>query len=333
MKRLALVIATIALTVGVICLAGRILGLDLGGRLSRFRSTLFPGQRGQLFEKHERLGWCPKPGARVTRHEPEYTATYTVGADGDRIVPGRPDSGTTVAFLGCSFCFGLGVNDDEVFSSVLQREYWKDCRVRNLGCIGYSTAHVLLRLEDEIKAGRKIDVAVYCWMWQHRSRNDRRRAWLKSLTAIEGKNPLYEVEEGRLVFKGLIGVEESLNDTHPLLARREDEITCALLKAIRALCQEHGIRLVVLLYPFPLGSGFPGFETSDKQMVSDCQSLGIDYLDLTGDSTLKDPAAFYPKDCHPKAPWHRTVARLVAEGLDPKTGRVRSHVPATQPAR
>ena len=284
----------------------------------------------RVYEVDERFGWRHKPGAQVTQHTPQYTATYTIGSDGDRIVPGSPDSGTTVSFLGCSFCFGLGVNDDEVFSSIIQREYWKGCRLRNLGCIAYGTSHVLLRLQDEVRAGRKTDLAIYCWMWHHRFRNYRRRGWLKFMTHIKPcKNPLHEVERGQLVFKGLIGVDQSLDDNDPTLPHLEDQVTYALLKAIRALCQEHGIRLVVVMYPFVLASG-PAGEVSDRKMVSDCRSLGIEYLDLTRCTALTDPADYYPNDGHPKASWHEVVARLIAEGVDPTTGRVRSHTPSSQ---
>jgi hypothetical protein len=333
-KRLSLALAAIALTVGLICLTDRILGLNLEGKLSQLRLKLFPGHEPPMFELDERLGWRHKPGARRTHQVPEYNVTYTIGPDGNRIVPGCPDSGTMVTFLGCSFCFGLGVNDDEVFSSVLQRDYWKTCRVRNLGCIGYTTSHVLLCLENEIRAGRKIDVAIYCWMWHHRFRNDRRRGWLSSLTHIESaKNPLYEVEGGRLVFKGLIGVDQSLPDGDPALPRREAEVTRALLEAIRAMCQTHGIRLVVVMYPPLFESHLAQFEALDREMVSECQSLGIEYLDLTGCAALRDPANYYLNDKHPRPSWHRIVARLIAEGVDPKTGRVRSHATSTQGSR
>ncbi len=332
-KRLLLAVAAFALAAGLALLVNKLFGLKLEDRLSWRSSKATPEEEPQLFEMDERLGWRHKPGARTTQTEPEYKATYTIGSDGNRLVPGVPDSGPTVALLGCSFCFGLGVNDDEVFASVLQRDHWKTCRVRNFGCIGYTTSHALLCLEKEIRAGRKIDVAIYCWMWHHHFRNDRRRGWLKSLVAIQGKNPLYEMEGGRPVFKGLIGVDQSIDDNDPSLAPREERVTRGLLEAIQSLCKEHNIRLVVVMYPFPLESETLGAQAADKQMVSDCKSLGIPCLDLTGYSALNDPAAFYPSDHHPRASWHKTVARLIAEGTDPNTGRVRSSAPHTQDSR
>lgn len=67
----------------------------------------------------------------------------TVNADNTRFTPATPTHATcTIAFIGDSITFGMGVNDGETWVNLLAREY-ADVRFVNAGVIGYNTAQVL----------------------------------------------------------------------------------------------------------------------------------------------------------------------------------------------
>lgn len=56
-----------------------------------------------------------------------------------------------VLFMGCSFTYGYGVNDNQTFTSILQTSD-TTFRYENLGVIGYGTVQSLLQLKQQIKS-------------------------------------------------------------------------------------------------------------------------------------------------------------------------------------
>jgi len=320
-KRIALLAASLVLSGMAVYAANALFGLDLDWKLFRLRVKLFGHAFTAFGQPDDRFGWRLKPGAVATEQTPDFTATYTIGSDGDRIVPGAPETGPAVAFLGGSFTFGHGVDDSEVFPSVLQRDHWTSYRVRNLGCGAYGTSQVLLRLQDEFSSGRQISLAVYSWIWSHLIRNYRRRAWLEIVVGeVRARNPLFELDQGKLVFKGTIGLDRAMDNDDPLLRDREWEVTRALLNAIRGLCRKHHTRLAVVIFP-ERASRIA--EACNKRLAGFCSSLDIGCLDLSECPALLAPGSYYPRDPHPTAKWHREAARLIAERIDPRSGEVR----------
>lgn len=94
----------------------------------------------------ERLGWKLAPGWRGRHDHHDFEVRYGVnslGFRGDALGFSRPGS---VMFLGDSFTFGLGVNDDEVFTGLLDQSNGQN--FTNAGMPGYSTDQQLLLLED-----------------------------------------------------------------------------------------------------------------------------------------------------------------------------------------
>lgn len=75
----------------------------------------------------------------------------------------------TIHFFGCSFTYGYGVNDEETFASLTQKQF-PQYRVLNHGVIGYGTVQSLLMLQKqvEIKQG---DIVVLCFSSVHFDRN------------------------------------------------------------------------------------------------------------------------------------------------------------------
>ncbi len=245
--------------------------------------------------------------------------TFSTGPDGWRIVPGAPETGPTIAFFGGSFTMGTGVDDDEVFPAVLQAEHWTDHRIRNLGCHGYGTTQLLLLLRDEFGAGRQIHMAVYCWIDIHLARNYRRETWLRMLAGSGARNPHFELEDGKLVHHGVVGMEAALPAVDPNTVENEFRITRAVLGEVKKLCDEHRTKFVVVLLPWRIAKPV---DIINQRVVGFCAEFGIPCLNLSRHLPLADSSNYFEHDGHPVPSWHRRVAALIARQIDPATGQV-----------
>jgi hypothetical protein len=104
------------------------------------------GFAGESVELHARLlvhdpelGWAKVRNGEAAYRWQGRRIVETSNSQGAR---GPGPDGAPVLFLGDSFCEGYLVNDDEVFSAVLRREF--DIAAVNHGVVGYSTDQELL---------------------------------------------------------------------------------------------------------------------------------------------------------------------------------------------
>ncbi|MCE7992878.1 MAG: hypothetical protein HEP71_12895 [Roseivirga sp.] len=103
------------------------------------------------FIGHSELGIQLNPGQYriILNDSVRFTATH--GEGNYRVIPaGKNELNPAVLMLGCSFTYGYGVNDDENFVSLLQKEF-PDFNFRNAGVIGYGTVQSLMQLREAIK--------------------------------------------------------------------------------------------------------------------------------------------------------------------------------------
>lgn len=71
--------------------------------------------------------------------------------NGERKIPGSDtNNGPEVLFLGCSYAYGYGVNDDESFPALIQKNH-PDWNVRNAAVVGYGTTQHLIQLRERLK--------------------------------------------------------------------------------------------------------------------------------------------------------------------------------------
>lgn len=71
--------------------------------------------------------------------------------NGERKVPSSGlNDGPEVLFLGCSYTYGYGVNDDESFPARIQESH-SDWNIRNAAVVGYGTTQHLIQLRERIK--------------------------------------------------------------------------------------------------------------------------------------------------------------------------------------
>ena len=118
----------------------------------RYHPLVPSAERGLFWQYDEHLGWLHRPGASGRfRKAGVFDTQVTINSRGFR---GRehldeaPPGVRRIVVLGDSIVWGYGVEDDEVFTSVLERE---DAGLEwiNLGVSGYGTDQESLLLERE----------------------------------------------------------------------------------------------------------------------------------------------------------------------------------------
>jgi hypothetical protein len=138
----------------------------LEGLLRLFWDDYYVRQPREHLEFHPTRGWANKAGVRVEYGNPEYRVMVGHGSLGFRgggfrreKTPGK----VRVLALGDSMTYGLGVEDDETYSAVLEK---LDPRLEvvNAGVAGYSTAEELLLLREQ---GLRLapDVVLVAFLW------------------------------------------------------------------------------------------------------------------------------------------------------------------------
>ncbi len=296
-------------------MADSLLDLNLRWKLYRVRLWAFGSPMAALSVPDDRYGWRLEPNASATISNPDFSVTHTTNARGHRVVPGRPDEGPVVTIMGGSFTMGTGVEDHESYPAVLQQEYWPHCRVRNLACEGYGTAHAVLLLREILEEAPRPDLVIYAWIHHHLSRNDRRESWLEMLDRFGAESPYFALNDGDLLYQGTIDADQALDDDDPNLVTREFRKTRAMLEEMRDLCRAREIPLVVVLLPW--GRTRQVIVVNDR-IVGFCRNLGIRHVNLSREAALADPDLYYPNDNHPMPQWHRLAARCIAARVKPK---------------
>lgn len=144
---------------------------------------------------HPQLGWSLSPGWSGEHSHFDYQATYHLGLDGFRIQASSGNSAATesteVAVLGDSFTFGLGVQDDETFTAVLNEQ--GDAVFKNYGVPGTSTDQHLLLLNQILRSDPPDAVLLIIYL-----PNDILDSTLEYPLQAEQAKPLFTLAEGRL---------------------------------------------------------------------------------------------------------------------------------------
>jgi hypothetical protein len=102
-------------------------------------------------DRHTTRGWANLPNARTIYGEPEFQTSVAHDSRGYRsreVAAEKSDDRIRILVLGDSFTWGVGVENDETFSAVLER---LDPRLEviNTGTNGYGTSQQLRLLEEE----------------------------------------------------------------------------------------------------------------------------------------------------------------------------------------
>jgi hypothetical protein len=282
-----------------------------------------------IYQPDERFGYHHKP-ASIRRHETnEYSVVYTIGEDQCRITPTPERARGRILVLGGSFAFGLGVDDDEVFSALLARDLWSDFKVSNCAVSGWGTSHAYIALADALASEDPPVLTIYAMIPHHVRRNYIRENWLSHLrlhhkpqdsgdsgTSSElnrGYHPHYQLVDGHLEFQGLVAPGAGLPVT-PELLEKEVRLTIAFLQEMNKAARTRGVAFAVVI----LEGGRAGREL-EPAIVDALHSDGIPFLDLSHMILER-----FGNDSHPNRSDHQRIANAIAAsfiaGLIPEEG-------------
>lgn len=161
---------------------------------------------GALAQRDDRLGFVPR--ASISLHDRAiegnrviYDADYAIDAEHRRKTPIIAEAECKALFFGCSFTFGLGVNDDETLPARFEH-YAPDFQAFNYGCPGYGPQQMWCQItakdiSENFKGSR--GAAVYVFIEDH---IDRLIGTDAVLTNWEYPMPWLTFEEGQIKHNG-----------------------------------------------------------------------------------------------------------------------------------
>ena len=135
-----------------------------------------------------------------------YKKQYTINDLGFRVLPSKI-APKVILFYGCSQTFGQGVDDDENFPALIQKNL-PQYRSINLGLPGAGTSHMLRlvanQTEKNFLKNEEVDYAFYGFIASHMKRNDFSLSWVQP-------SPWYELKaDGSLIDRGLFTPDKNL---------------------------------------------------------------------------------------------------------------------------
>lgn len=313
------------------------------------RATRFP-----FVAPDRALGYRLVPGTYELRVGPRTTRVdiSEQGLRGERVFAPAPAPGTLrVAFVGCSFTFGHGVEEPQTFVSRLA-ERNPHVEALNLGVPGYGQDQCLLRLrEDGPWATAQLVVCALVPFTDMRNIAD-----VSPFPAVAFRKPRFTWEDGALVLHELseeLGFDPRGFDVHgrelrgldrlrpysriaeALLRPDEDEIrahygdlmelTARIVIAIRDLARERGSRFIVLFMPARAMLETLGAEAAaDYVPVRRLREEKVRVLDPSAELAARlaergTDAMFADDGQHPSELYHEVVAALLHRTLDLQT--------------
>ncbi|MCB0204569.1 MAG: SGNH/GDSL hydrolase family protein [Anaerolineae bacterium] len=257
------------------------------------------------------LGWRHIPGS-VGRHWMPYSfdVRYHIDDQGNRSTKASYDL-PKILFVGCSYTFGHGVEDDSNYVAMLQAQ-WPGYKLVNTAVNAYGTGQAYLTLLQSLSRYKDIRLVVYPFINQHAHRNYLRKEWLEKIwESNRRQNVHFEIDNGNLVYKGLSEpARDAITDTI-ILEKKEAEISTALVEAMRDTCAALGIPFLLVHLPDWRPAAL---DTILKPLVDTSH-----YLDLKKYIDIKSIAL--PMDGHPNATGHRLMAAQLFPFLKKHLGK------------
>lgn len=275
---------------------------------------------------HPTLGFGLNPGAYSVTINDGLSYTVTHGLDSLRVTSAKalPDSLPECWLLGCSYTYGMGVNDEETFAWLLQEAH-PEFRVRNFGVPGFGTVQSYLQLKRLLASGETPTNVILNYADFHDERNVLAPRYRHALSVgfrgadstindvMEGSripfasmngeslqlqsvawDSLYQDWRGRSTFASVNFWQTFSDNIHQYdLAPRKT--TILLIREMDSMCRNRQI-------PFAVMGLTQTKET--ESLLQTLDSLGISTQDISVD--LQDSTYNHlPYDSHPNALAHR----------------------------
>ena len=288
---------------------------------------------------HQTRGFGLSPGKFQVSINQKVNFTCTIGKDSSRIT--KPASDTLagkpeIHIHGCSFAFGMGVDDTLTYPYLLQSKH-NNLNIKNLAVPGNGTLQTLLGLKEQLKNKELPDAIILNYASFHDERNVLNLNYREALFygfkhanqqieplfkeckfpyAFLDKNPkklkfnyidwnnLYSHWKYRDVLAS-VNFIQTTRENFQILQENDHKITRLLLRQIHLLCQENDIDLVVALMTSDMPSSI---------IKTYCKTLNIKTIDLNLD--LASPRyTNLPYDSHPNALAHKEYAERISSAI------------------
>ena len=285
---------------------------------------------------HRDLGFGLNPGKFevIMNGELSYQVTHSkdsIRTSAEQVID---DANANIAVFGCSYTYGLGENDIDVFSAKLEK-LLDGYNIRNYAVPGYGNVQGYLQLRSLVSSNRKPDIAIFNFADFHLQRNvlsPEYRSHLsvaferaqgdQKLNMASSEFPYLELEGDSLTikkhlwsdmythwygrnFSALVNALQTGIDKINVARSDQMALTVRLFQQINNYCLQHGIRLIVTgLRVAP--------ETS--QLLTELSSQQIEVLDMSLPLREKQ-YHHWPVDTHPNKAAHEYFANRLAHFL------------------
>ncbi|MFT6245969.1 MAG: hypothetical protein ACJA0U_003339 [Salibacteraceae bacterium] len=283
------------------------------------------------------LGIHLNPGtfAVTINKQLKYTATHLKNGQrtcGEQVA--ISDESTTLAFYGCSFTYGTGVNDWEVYPHIIQQQF-PDLKIENHAVPGYGQAQIILDLEKQMDSKTKPGILILNYLSFHNERNTMNSAYQQKIRT--GYAATKKIDRGIASYKcsysfgaiengslkmGSISIQE-INSTLPLInysasmnafqnlfdksvdTESDEKVTLAMIDRIHEICEEKKMKLVL---------SYMTHDAITQRLVAHCKSASIPTIDIFVDLNKKG-STNAPYDSHPSAKTHQVYAEKLSTFL------------------
>jgi hypothetical protein len=259
-----------------------------------------------------------------------YTATHL--PNGYRTCGESKVDGPLIAFYGCSFTYGTGVNDEDVYPYIIQKKF-DSLYIENRAVPGFGQAQMLLNLEQELSKPIKPAVIVLNYLSFHNERNTLNTSYRQKLRIgyeitkrddagvkqfkcsypygkmVNGKLELDQLsmEEIKstlplITYSSVMNWFQNLCDQSSVDTNEDEKVTLALIDQIERICKKNGVKLII--------STMSNDEVT-KRFIQHCESRSISTIDISVDFTKKGYNN-KPFDQHPSALAHKKIAEKLA---------------------
>ncbi len=283
------------------------------------------------------LGFSLSPGIfEVTMNKGlNYSVTHT--QDSLRSIPfSFSDSAENkIYFLGCSYTYGMGVNDNENLPALIQKEL-PNSKVKNFGVPGFGTIQSYLQLQKMIVENDIPNIIILNYADFHDMRNaltpfyrenlkigfERSSAEVKEIMQssripfVLEKNGEFSIEycEWNDLYKhwplrsylASVNYLQSQSDLRKDNAIAKKEITFFLAQQMQQLCKENNIEFII--------TGITKSEDT-KATLKEFEKMGIETIDIAVDLNLKKYNNM-PYDSHPNKLTHSIWAERILKRME-----------------
>lgn len=262
----------------------------------------------------------------------EYTATHS--EDGRRITSKSSNLSKNkekIYIFGCSFAYGVGVNDEESFPFLLQG-LEKNYQVENFAVPGSTTIHAYLNLKKKLENGGRPKIVVLSYGTFHEERTILTRGFESKLyngikfnkgfvldkylypkctiqnndVVVKSVNVIQDFQPIPFVDKSAIAtfVDQTWNQ---LDQKRTDGFLASklLMKKIGDLSNKYRFKLIIADI---------SYNEHSKQIESFCSSNQLKYINISPDYAVGN-YSLEPCDFHPNQKAHQIYAHKLHEYL------------------